>query len=214
MTTLTLAPNGLQWIRNKQAYGPNFATNNIYYIKQGYASAIAFGDLVSTGSSGNAGYVTQYVAGAGNPVLGVFVGVSTYFDTVQNSPVAAKNYWAGTESPSGDVACFIIDDPFAVFRIQVSGGPITTASRGLNADVTGSGAPNSFGLSTAALNFSTVATTSTLPLRIIGWSAAAVQSATGSYDPTQGSSANQPTNNYAEVTLNPGACESLLGTGI
>jgi hypothetical protein len=51
-------------------------------------------------------------------------------------------------------------------------------------------------------------------LRIIGWSAAAGQSATGSYDPTQGSSANQPTNNYAEVTLNPGACESLLGTGI
>lgn len=213
MATLTLAPNGLQWVRHKLSTAQGFATNNNYYIRAGYTgSAIGFGDLVQTGTSTNAGYVIQYAAGNTN-VLGVFAGVGPYFDTVLNAVVPGKNYWAGTESPSGDVPVYIIDDPWAVFRIQVSGGPLMTASRGLNADVSGYGAPNSVGISTAALNYSTVATTSTLPLRIVGWSTVAAGGST-TYDPTTATSANQPTNNYAEVTLNPGACENLLGTGI
>lgn len=210
MAALTYAPQGLQVVRHRLGLMPNLAANNRYFIQQGYATAIAFGDLVYTQTSGGGqGYIAPYAAagGGGTSVLGVFLGCQPYYDTVQKGTVN-KNYWAGTESASGDVQCFISDDPFTVYLAQINGGPITIASRGQNCDLLGCGSPNSQGLSVAYL--SGVATTSTLPLRIIDWS----ETATFQYDPTVATSANQPTNNYALVTLNPGACEMLQGTGV
>jgi hypothetical protein len=96
-----------------------------------------------------------------------------------------------------------------VFLAQINGGPYTTAARGKNIDVSTPGTPNTLGISTASLNYSTLATTSTLPFRIIGPSTMAA----GGYDPTQ-QLFSQPTNGYAEVIMNPGACETLTGTGI
>jgi hypothetical protein len=207
MSALAYSPQGLQWVRNKQSTAANFAVQTTYYIAQGYASAIAFGDLVYTQSSGNQGYIAPY-AEAGTRVLGVFLGCQPYFDTVQKQTID-KQYWAGTESASGDVAVWVADDPFDIFLCQCNGGPITTANRGQNIDFGGGGAPNGQGLSVGYLDFATVANTSTLPLRIVGWSTKAFPG----YDPTVATSQNQPTYNYAEVTLNPGACESLIGTG-
>jgi hypothetical protein len=207
MTTLTLAPFGLRWSRQRRASAGNFQAN-VFYIKKGYASAIGFGDLVCTGTSGNQGYVVPYVEG-GSAVLGVFAGFPyPYFDTVLNA-YSLKQWWAGTESPNADVACLVIDDPDAVFVAQVSGGPTVQADRGLNIDVTGNGAPNTTtGLSTGALDYTQKGTTSTFPLRIIGFS----QMAFPGYDPTN--PLTQPTNNYAEVILNPGASEWSTGTGV
>jgi hypothetical protein len=207
MAALPYSPNGLQWIRQRNASAPNFQTN-IYYIKQGYASAIAFGDLVYTiASGGNQGYIAPY-AEAGSHVLGVFYGVLPYYDLTLQTEVS-KQFWAGTENPSGDVQALIIDDPNAVFLAQCNGGPIVTSSRGQNIDFGGGGAPNGQGLSVGYLDFATLATTSTLPLRIIGWSTKSQPT----YDPTTATSANQPTYNYAEVVFNPGAHENQLGTG-
>ena len=213
MSSLTYAPNGLTWVRNKFASAPNFATTNRYLIKQGYATPIAYGDLVTTGTSGNQGYITKY-AEAGTAVLGVFMGLDGgYFDTGLNQWIY-KNYWAGTEAASGDVWAIVCDDPFAVFRGQVNGGPVTVAARGQNIDFGGGGAPNALGISTGYLDYATLATTSTLPLRIIGWSQFATGGAT-TYDPTtQSTAAQQPTYGYIDVSMNPGACESLTGTGI
>jgi hypothetical protein len=207
MTTLTLGPTGLSYIRNRRSLSPNYQANT-YYIKQGYASAIGFGDAVSTLTGGNVGYIGPYLSGLGNPVLGVFVGVQPYYDTVLQQTVN-KRWWAGTESPSADVACWVIDDPDAIFLAQISGGPLTLANSRQNIDLTGNGAPNTYGVSTAALNYSTLAVTSTLPFRIIGPS---TMGAPG-YDPTQQFN-SQPTNGYAEVIMNPGASEFNIGTGI
>jgi hypothetical protein len=214
---LNYAPNGLQWLRPKFANMPNFATTNRYFIKKGYGTAIAFGDLVYTqnSGSGNQGYIAPYTTegsvggGTVGGILGVFLGCAPYYDLTYQTEIN-KNFWAGTENPSGDVDAFICDDPLQVFLAQCNGGPITTAHRGLNIDFGGGGLPNALGQSVGYLDFATVATTSTLPLRIVGWSNRAAYG----YDPTSATSANQPTYNYAEVSLNPGACESLQGTGI
>ena len=214
MSLLTYAPQGLAWARSKIGHQTNAALTNRYLIKQGYSTPIAYGDLVATGTGGNQGYIVKYTEGGTN-VLGVFLGIDGgYFDTGSQN-FTQKRYWAGTEVASGDVWAIVADSPWDVFTCQWnSATPLTVAQRGLNVDFGGGGAPNAVGQSTGYLDASTAATTATLPLRIIGWSQTAVGGAT-TYDPTsQNTAALQPGYGYVDVSLNPGACESLLGTGI
>ena len=197
---ITYQPFGLR--QNRQLFGAagNFQAN-IRTIKKGYATAIGFGDPVITLQGANAGYIGPYTEG-GTRILGVLIGILPYFDTVLQTYVN-KNWWAGTESPSGDVQAFVVDDISQSFLIQVNGGPVTQASVGLNADIGGGGAPSttgsngSIGLSTAYLDYTTVGTASTLPLRIIGISTLAW----GGTDPTVPTS-QLVANNIVEVRLN------------
>jgi len=208
--TTAYAPFGLTPVRSQQQNGPNFGAN-LYYIKQGYATAIGLGDLVITGASSQQGYVNIYTAGTAH-VLGVFAGLAgPYYDTVLQQSVN-KQFWAGTESAASDVACWIYDDPWMVFSIQASGGPVLYATdRGLNAEITNtSGANTATGLSRMGLLYSSVAVTATLPLRIVGTS----QQALGGTDPTA-SLASQilaaNANNYALVKLNTSELTTALG---
>lgn len=191
-------PYGLR--QNRELFGAagNFQVS-YRTIKKGYATAIGFGDPVISLTGANSGYIGPYVEG-GTRILGVLVGVYQFFDTGQQTLIN-KNWWAGTELASGDVPAMVIDDPSQSFLIQVNGGPITQAHVGLNADIGGAGAPatsgGSTGASTAYLDFATVGTASTLPLRIIGISTIAF----GGTDPTVPSSQLQA-NNWAEVRLN------------
>lgn len=204
---ITYAPFGLRQNRPATGSAPNFMAN-IKTIKKSYASAIGFGDPVISLTGGNAGYIGPY-AEAGTHILGVFIGLLPYFDTGLQQYVN-KNYYLGTELASADLPCYVIDDPFQTFIIQVNGGPITQASIGLNADIGGAGNPStsggSVGASVAYLDFSTVATTATLPLRIVNIANVAI----GGTDPTIPSS-QLVANNYAEVRFN--TSEFLQTTG-
>lgn len=203
------APTGLMPVRSQQQNGPNFGPN-LYYIKQGYATAIGLGDLVYTGASASQGYVVKYTAATAH-TLGVFAGLAgPYYDTVLQQSVN-KQFWAGTESASQDVACWVYDDPFMVYSIQVSGGPLLYATdRGNNAEITDGGVNTATGLSRMGLLYSSVNTTATLPLRIVGTS----QQAQGGIDPTA-SLASQilaaNANNYALVKLNTSEMLTALG---
>jgi hypothetical protein len=200
---ISYAPFGLRQNRNLIGAAGNFQAN-IYSIKKGYASAIGFGDPVITLGGGNQGYIGPY-AETGTHILGVLVGILPYYDlTLQQ--LVNKNWYAGTENPSGDIQAMVIDDPNQTFILQMNGGPITVASRGLNADITSPGAPNTFGVSTAALDFSTIATTGTLPLRIIG----PAQMSIGGVDPTISSSILQQYG-YAEVCFNTSEYRQTTG---
>ncbi len=208
MTTV-YAPTGLMPVRSQQQNGPNFSPN-LYYIKQGYATAIGLGDLVYTGASSSQGYVVKYTAAVAH-TLGVFAGLAgPYFDTVLQQSVN-KQFWAGTESASQDVACWVYDDPFMVFSIQSSGGPVLYATdRGLNAEITDGGVNTATGLSRMGLLYSSVAVTATLPLRIVGTS----QQAQGGIDPTAPLASHilaANTNNYALVKLNTSEMLTALG---
>lgn len=216
MATLTLAPFGLRPSRLLQGAAPNYQAN-LYYIKKGYGSAIGFGDLVETRTgSGNYGYVGIYTEGDSH-VLGVFGGCLPYFDTVLQQ-VINKQWYAGTENPSGDIPCLIYDDPNMVFTAQIGGtnaaNPGNILDRGGNIDVAQNGAPNtSTGISTAYLDATQYNnTTATLPLRIVGVS----QNFYLGYDPVSTyyltTAAGQPTNNYLDVVLN--TSEYRTSTGI
>lgn len=61
----------------------------------------------------------------------------------------------------------VIDDPYALFEI-VANGTVTATMVGQNADITVGTASTVFGTSGMQLDVGTVATTATLPLRIVG----------------------------------------------
>lgn len=216
MATLTLAPFGLRPTRLLQGAAPTYQAN-LYYIKKGYGSAIGFGDLVLTqGSSTNYGYIGIYTE-TGTHTLGVFGGCLPYFDTVLQQ-VVNKQWYSGSENPSGDIPCLIYDDPTMVFTAQIGGtnasNPGNILDRGGNIDVAQNGSPNtSTGISTAYLDATSYNNvTATLPLRIVGVS----QMFQLGYDPVSTyyswAQSGQPTNNYLEVVLN--TSEYRTSTGI
>jgi hypothetical protein len=215
VAALTLAPFGLRWTRNLLPSAPNYAPNK-YFIVKGYASAIGFGDLVETNTGGaNFGSVKIYTAGDSH-TLGVFMGCLPYFDTALQQYVN-KQWYAGTETPGDVVECCVIDDPFAIFTMQVGGvsgnNPIGRLMRGGNIDVAQNGTPNTAtGMSIAYADATTYNnTTATLPLRILGQS----QMGFPGYNPANVNNfiaATAPTNDYIEVRLN--TSEHLTATGI
>lgn len=114
--------------------------------------------------------------GGTTQALGVLMGIE-YQDSIQKKPVFL-NFWPGANSVSVDtnfpVKAFVADDPNQLFRVA-SDATLTNRATALatvfaNASLgtsarTGS---TSTGSSDSALSVSSVATTATLPLRIVG----------------------------------------------
>jgi hypothetical protein len=100
-----------------------------------------------------------------------------YQDSVQKKPVFL-NYWPGSGSVSVDtnypVKAFVADNPNQLFKVA-SDATLTNRATALatvfaNASLgtSAQGGSTDTGSSTAALSVSSVATTATLPLRIVG----------------------------------------------
>jgi hypothetical protein len=208
VATLALQPFGLRPVRRLDGAAPNYQ-QNIYYIKNGYATSIGFGDPVITLTGGNIGYIGIYPAGH-TGILGVFAGLAGYFDSNSQQWTNRPGYTSAVTPASGDVPVWVIDDPQAVFAIQVYGtnsaNPVTVAQRGLNADMVVQ-APLTNGYSQTYLDATNIATTSTFPLRIVGVS----QNFYLGADPTQNTDTSQPTNNYAEVVFNQSEYRNQTG---
>jgi len=125
-----------------------------------------------------AGVITYAGAtdGGTTQALGVLMGVQ-YQDSVQKKPVWI-NYWPGSGSVSVDtnfpVKAFVADNPMQIFKVAsdasltdrstAQAAVFANASLGTSAR-TGS---SDTGVSNSALGVSTIATTATLPLRIVG----------------------------------------------
>jgi hypothetical protein len=115
-------------------------------------------------------------SGGTTPALGVLMGVQ-YHDSVQKKPVWL-NYWPGSGSVSVDtnypVKALVADNPNQLFKVASDAtltdrataleGVFANASLGTSART---GSTNT-GSSNSALSVSSIATTATLPLRIIG----------------------------------------------
>lgn len=206
MATNTLAPTGLVFSRNIITNAPTFQSN-VYNMLTTYATKIGYGDVVATGTGSNQGYVILAPDNA-TSILGVFAGVAPYYDSNLQTTVFTQ-WWTGTQNPTSSPQCYVIDDPNAVFRAQVSGGPYAQSWRGRNINwvsgnsTNGNGVPNISGISTLALDGATINTTSTLPFRVIG----TVGVTGGPQDPAN-------TNPWLEVTMNFGSSERNQSTGI
>lgn len=167
----TQAPFGFQQ-RSGTGSAPTYeqVKRNIDYN----TAAIYFGDPVQTLTTGNlAGNTTGNIGGgaAGVAVIaGVFVGCA-YLSAAQQRTVW-RNYWPGSDVNSGNtVTAYIINDPNAQFLVQ-SGNSTTVGvlagNIGSNVQFLYGTGSTSSGLSGAFIDVGNIATTSTLPFRILG----------------------------------------------
>tara|TARA_R100001510_G_scaffold5077_1_gene3982 strand:+ start:159 stop:737 length:579 start_codon:yes stop_codon:yes gene_type:complete len=131
-----------------------------YKIASGYGTAIFYGDFVKLVSSGT---VEKDTGTTSLTPVGVFVGVS-YTDPNTNQLTFSQTYPASTSA--SDISAYVVDDPFVEMQMQGDASLAQTAL-GNNAAVVQTAGSTSIGRSKNAVDSSTIATTNTLPVKII-----------------------------------------------
>lgn len=155
----------------------------LYAILSSDTNAYSQGDLVTlTGSGDAAGVpgVTLYTEGTG-PVTGVLIAVG-----VGSGPTGLGGIGAGAGGPyinpnnlslvqapatkTQNYYALVVDDPNVIFEVQETGTAtnLTQTAIGNNAGITYAAAAAGVSVSGTMLNNTTVTTTSTLPLKILG----------------------------------------------
>jgi hypothetical protein len=159
------------------ASGPvNFAragSPTPYKIKSTYTTAVYFGDAVRFWISGDTGlsalgYVLQWANGDGSAtkqLAGIFTGC-TYFSTSQKKTIYS-NYWPGSDA-TGDVECYVVDDPNSLWMVQATTGPIDATYLGFGADITATPVGSTTtGFSGMSLATPSAASAATLPFKVV-----------------------------------------------
>jgi len=162
------------------------------------ATNIFFGDPVTPTSGG---LVVQGTTSAAQ-TAGVFVGCQ--YLSVSQKRTVWSNYWPGSDvAATNYVTGYIVNDPNAKFLAQVGATGLVVADVNSNIDYTiGSGNTMS-GISAAFLDQGSLATTSTLPFRVVGLVTeppGAPGTAAGAY-------------NYAIVSFNNVSTKALTSVG-
>ena len=131
-------------------------------IASGYGTAIFYGDfvkLVAAGTVEKSAITTSVVAGT----VGIFVGCS-YTDPSTNQLTFNQQFPASTAA--SDIMAYVVDDPDLVFRMQ-GDGSIAQTGLGNNVSLVSTAGSTSIGRSKNAVDASTIATTNSLPARIV-----------------------------------------------
>lgn len=181
------------------AASPNYAMRN-GQIAYNYGSQIAYGDPVVLNSSGQ---IVLFAKG-GTAIHGIFRGCEYYDPNIQRWSWYPA-WRSPTLSATAIVTAKIEVDPHMSFMAQVSGGPAVQAAIGQNIDIVSasSGAPTLAGMSVCALDYTTLATTATLPFRIVGIQ----QLGTGTVQQYNPANAN----NLVEVVMNTSDISTTTG---
>jgi hypothetical protein len=133
-----------------------------YVIADNQSGAIFQGDLVTL----VAGFLVKYVSGTHATAVGVFNGVN-YIDPNTGKPTW-KNYYPGSVNiTSGQILAEVLDDPNQLYVVQAD-EDIVQADIGQNAAVTSTAGSTVNGISAMELDSSTILTTNTLVLKIVG----------------------------------------------
>lgn len=155
-------PTGAEPVNTLSASGSY--TGKVRHIKiaSGYGTGIFYGDfvkLVSTGTVEKAAVTTAVVAGT----VGIFVGCS-YTDPNTSQMTFNQQFPASTAAD--DIMAYVVDDPKLVFKMQ-GDGSIAQTGLGNNVSAISTAGSTSIGRSKNALDASSIATTNSLPLRIL-----------------------------------------------
>lgn len=151
--------NGAAW--NGQA--------NLYFIPSGDATATFIGDFVKLEGTGDAtasgglnnGVPTCIQAAATNALVGAVVGflpIQTNLNTSQHRVASTGRY------------LWVVDDPMVIFEIQTSNGTPAVGDVNSNVNIAVAAGSATTGQSGMTADVGTIATTATLPLRILGFS--------------------------------------------
>ena len=155
-------PNGAEPVNTLSASGSYNGKVRHIKIASGYGTAIFYGDfvkLVAAGTVEKAAVTTAVVAGT----VGIFVGCS-YTDPSTNQLTFNQQFPASTAA--SDIMAYVVDDPKLVFKMQ---GDEAIAQTGLgnNISAVSTAGSTAIGRSKNALDGGSIATTNTLPLRVL-----------------------------------------------
>jgi len=159
----TNAPFGFRQIKGTGS-APTYEQNT-RYIASNNSTAIFFGDAVIPLTTG---YIAQATASTVR-VEGIFAGCK--YVSVSQKRTVWSNYWPGSDA-NGDVEAYIIDDPNAQFEVQSSDSaatsPVAFANIGEYINLAVGSGNTATGISGMTVNVATLATTVTLPFRVVG----------------------------------------------
>ncbi len=155
-------PSGAEPVDTLSASGS--FTGKVRHIKiaNAYNTAIFYGDfvkLVASGTVEKAAVTTSVVAGT----VGIFVGCS-YTDPTTSQPTYSQFFPASTAAD--DIMAYVVDDPKLLFRMQADEA-IAQTGLGNNVSAVNTAGSTSIGRSRNALDGGSIATTNTLPLRVV-----------------------------------------------
>ena len=156
----TATPMGAEPVGTLSASGSYTGKVRHYKIASNDSTAIFYGDFVKMTS---AGVVTLDNGTTSLTPIGVFMGCS-YTDPNTNQLTFSQYYPASTVA--SDIDAYVLNDPFVEMRMQ---GDATLAQTALgnNASVVQTAGSTSIGRSRNAFDSSSIATTATLPLKLI-----------------------------------------------
>ena len=137
-------------------------TGKVRHIKvaSGYGTAIFYGDFVKLV---NTGTVEKDTGTTTLTPVGVFVGCA-FTSPTTDELTFSQTFPAGTAA--SDIVAYVVDDPNVLMRMQ-SDEAIAQTGLGNNVAVVQTAGSTSIGRSKNAVDGSSIATTNTLPLRII-----------------------------------------------
>tara|TARA_Y100001951_G_C11283087_1_gene266718 strand:- start:282 stop:869 length:588 start_codon:yes stop_codon:yes gene_type:complete len=155
-------PTGAEPVNTLSASGSYSGKVRHIKIASAYDTAIFYGDfvkLVSAGTLEKAAVTTAVVAGT----VGIFVGCS-YTDPSSSQLTFNQTFPADTAA--SDIMAYVVDDPKLVFKMQ---GDEAIAQTGLgnNISAVSTAGSTTIGRSKNALDGGSIATTNSLPLRVL-----------------------------------------------
>ena len=155
-------PNGAEPVNTLSASGSYSGKVRHIKIASAYDTAIFYGDfvkLVAAGTLEKAAVTTAVVAGT----VGIFVGCS-YTDPSSSQLTFNQTFPADTAA--SDIMAYVVDDPKLVFKMQ---GDEAIAQTGLgnNISAVSTAGSTTIGRSKNALDGGPIATTNSLPLRVL-----------------------------------------------
>jgi len=160
----TAAPYGLRPV-NLIGGQPYAGSTRLIKIANAYAANIFYGQPVSINASGVVVAETGTTTIAATGVVGVFVGC-TFTDPNLKYKIF-KQYWP-TGTVATDAFAYVVDDPDVVMQVQAD-DTVAQTSLGLNIGFSTFSGDTNTGNSETSADVASLATTATLPLRIVGF---------------------------------------------
>ena len=149
---------------------------NLYFVPSSDSTVIMVGDAVKLAGDARAatGAPTVTRAGATDVAVGIVVGiVFTGVGDVTNVPPVNNLNTPVYRAASTDRYLLVCDDPNVVYEVQYAGTSVSaatiTANVGLNGQFTTTAGSTTTGASGMQLDSTGLATTATLPLKVVGF---------------------------------------------
>jgi len=142
-------------------------TNKVthYKIKSAFATSIFYGDFVKWGDDNPNTTVQKDTGTTALTPIGVFLGCA-YTDPNTKQFTPNQMFTAGIAAD--DIVAYVCTDPFVIMQMQCDGAA-DQDDLGKNCAVVQTAGSTAIGRSKNSVDISTVATTATLPVKIIGF---------------------------------------------